>query len=156
MWQTLQRYNALPSGARTLFWRAAFLLPFIRIKLHFDGYKKTLHSLQNRLNRRPDPFSQNQQNGSALEMTCRMVRAAEHYFPGQATCLEQSLLLWYLLQNQGIPATVRIGVRKQSEKFEAHAWVEHNGTALNQLDEQHRHYAAFDSEQLTPPPAERP
>jgi hypothetical protein len=139
-----------------MFWRAAFLLPFIRIKLRLGGYRKTLQYLQNRLNSRSDSSSSDQHNSSALQMTCRMVRAAEHYSPGQSTCLEQALLLWYLLQTQGIPATVKIGVRKQSDKFEAHAWVEQNGLALNQLDEQHHHYAAFDSELPTSSPPEQP
>ena len=139
-----------------MFWRAVVLLSLLRIKLRLGGYKKTLQYLQNRLDGRSDsPFS-DQQNSSILQMTCRMVRAAAHYSPGQATCLEQSLLLWYLLRSEGIPATVKIGVRKQSETFEAHAWVEQDGIALNQLDEQHHHYAAFDSEQLTSPPSEQP
>ena len=137
-----------------MFWRAAVLLALIRIRLRVGGYKKTLQYLQKRLNSRPFSFS-DQQNTAVLEMTCRMLRAAEHYSPGDATCLAQSLLLWYLLEGQGISATLKIGVRKQSDKFEAHAWVEQNGIALNQLDQQHHHYAAFDSEQLTSSPPEQ-
>ena len=152
MWRTLQRYNALPSEARAMFWRAVFLLPFIRIKLRFGSYKGTQQWLQKKLNNRPHPSCSSQQNSSLLEMTCQIVRAARHYSPGQTTCLEESLLLCYLLQDQGLPATLRIGVRKQSEKFEAHAWVEQDGIALNQSDEQHHHYFAFDSERITPPP----
>ncbi len=152
MWETLQRYKALPSEARSLFWRAAYLLPFIRFKLRLSGYKKTQLWLQKKLNDRSELASQAGENAPFLMMTCRMVRAAEHYCFGQASCLEESLLLWYLLQTQSIAAVVRIGVRKQSDKFEAHAWVEQNGIAINQQDEQHHHYAAFDSEQLNPPP----
>jgi hypothetical protein len=155
MWQTLQRYNALPSEARTMFWRAASLLPFIRARLRFGGYKKTQQWLQEKLDARTKLPTEARDNSSALEMTCRMVRAAEHYSPGQATCLEESLLLWFLLQSQNTPAVLRIGVRKHSAKFEAHAWVEQNGIALNQQDERHHHYAAFDSERLNPP-AEQP
>jgi Transglutaminase-like superfamily len=39
---------------------------------------------------------------------------------------------------------VRIGTRKSEEKFEAHAWVERDGVALNEPEEPHQHYAAFD------------
>ncbi len=155
MWETLQRYSALPSEARSLFWRAACLLPFIRVKLRFGGYKKTQRWLQKKLDDRSEFSSQSRENSPFLTMTCRMVRAAEHYSFGQASCLEESLLLWYLLQTQNIPAVVRIGVRKQLDKFEAHAWVEQNGIAINQQDEQHHHYAAFESEQLNPPPEQR-
>ena len=78
-------------------------------------------------------------------MTCRMVKAGAHYGIARPTCLGESLTLWYLLQKQGVPAALRIGVRKVSEKFEAHAWVESAGAALNQQEEPHQHYAAFDS-----------
>jgi hypothetical protein len=41
---------------------------------------------------------------------------------------------------------VRIGTRKREEKFEAHAWVECEGVALNEPEEAHKHYAAFSEE----------
>lgn len=82
-----------------------------------------------------------------------MVGAAQRRLPGKFTCLEESLVLWYLLRGQGIAARLRIGVRKINEKFEAHAWVEYGGEALNQPDQLHRHYAAFERE-ITEPPAE--
>lgn len=75
-----------------------------------------------------------------------MVKAGAYYGPGHPTCLEQSLVLWYLLEKQNIPARFCIGVRKLPEKFEAHAWVEHDGVPLNQCHEVHQHYAAFESE----------
>jgi hypothetical protein len=75
-----------------------------------------------------------------------MVRAAEHYGLTRCTCLEESLALWYLLGRQNISSRIRIGVRRQAGKFEAHAWVEYEGEALNQPEELHRHYAPFESE----------
>jgi hypothetical protein len=39
---------------------------------------------------------------------------------------------------------VRIGTRKNGEKFEAHAWVECDGVPLNEPEGVHEHYAAFD------------
>lgn len=89
------------------------------------------------------------QTGSAPEQvlrTSRMVRAAARWATVGASCLEESLTLWHLLRQQGHAARLRIGVRKTAEKFEAHAWVEHEGVALNQIEELHRHYAAFESE----------
>ncbi|HKE07531.1 MAG TPA: lasso peptide biosynthesis B2 protein, partial [Candidatus Acidoferrum sp.] len=68
-------------------------------------------------------------------------------------CLEESLILWYLLRKQGIASRLRIGVRKVNEKFEAHAWVEQEGVALNQPGQLHRHYVAFEQE-ISEPPAE--
>jgi hypothetical protein len=68
--------------------------------------------------------------------------------------LAKSLTLWWLLVRQGIPSHLRIGIRKEEEKFEAHAWVECDGTALNEPDEHHHHYSAFDGAFSSPPPEE--
>lgn len=75
-----------------------------------------------------------------------MVCSAGHYGIVQTSCLEESLTLWHLLRMQGYEAKLRIGVRKSAGKFEAHAWVEHQGIALDRTEEMHRHYAAFESE----------
>ncbi len=155
MWEPLQRYNALSSEARKKFRRAAILLPLVAASLRLRGYKGTHQWLQNKLNRRPIGHLQTEYLPARLEMICRMVRAAQHYSLLTSSCLEQSLVLWYLLQNEGIATALRIGVRKDDGKFEAHAWVECNGVALNQTESLHRHYAAFDSE-FSKPPAEQP
>jgi len=67
----------------------------------------------------------------------------------------QNLLLsGALLGRQGISSHLRIGIRKENEKFEAHAWVERHGAALNEPDEHHHHYAAFDAAFSALPPEE--
>lgn len=73
------------------------------------------------------------------------VRAAARYGLVRATCLEQALAQRWLLRKGGVSAELRIGVRKAGEKFEAHAWVECDGQALDAGDS-HEHYAAFDAE----------
>ena len=75
-----------------------------------------------------------------------MVRAAAHHGLAHPNCLEESLVLWYLLQRTGIDAALRIGVRRHQGNFEAHAWVEYEGTPLNQTNWTHPHYAAFETE----------
>ncbi len=123
--------------------------------LRLRGYKKTQGWLQEKLKRQKQTLPPVVIKTEDVEMTCRMVRAAERYSPGRATCLEESLLLWYLLQSQDISATLRIGVRKDGAQFEAHAWVEREGIALNQQEEQHRHYAPFADELIKPPGEQR-
>jgi len=68
--------------------------------------------------------------------------AARHLFL-RTNCLEQSLALCWLLRRRGIAAALRIGARKESGRFEAHAWVELEGAVLNEAQEQHRHFAPF-------------
>jgi len=74
-----------------------------------------------------------------------MVNTAVRHVWRASTCLEKSLALWWLLGRQGIACEVRIGARKQGGKFEAHAWLERDGVAINEPQQEHRHYAAFDA-----------
>ncbi|MBS1842021.1 MAG: lasso peptide biosynthesis B2 protein, partial [Acidobacteria bacterium] len=76
-----------------------------------------------------------------VALTARMVRAAARHGLGNPSCLEESLVLAYLLRRQGIEAQLRIGVKKNIPKFEAHAWVECDGVALNETEALHDHYA---------------
>lgn len=147
MWERFRRFSVLDREARKLFFRAAALLPFVGLSLRIRGYKKTQSWLQKRLeSRNVSTLAAAAAPGELVDKTCRMVRAAEHHGLTRATCLEESLALWYLLGRQNISSRIRIGVRRQAGKFEAHAWVEYEGAALNQSEELHRHYAPFASE----------
>lgn len=58
------------------------------------------------------------------------VRTSSRLVPS-ATCLTQSLALQCLLTAAGRRCSVEIGVAKNARgEFQAHAWVEHDGTAL--------------------------
>jgi hypothetical protein len=138
-----------------MFRRAAMLLPLVRWSLRLRGYGATFASLQKRIPSQAASVESSLDTRDKVQATCRMVRAAMRYSLAEFTCLEESLTLWYLLRKQGITVCLRIGVRKENEKFEAHAWVEDAGEALNQPDEMHRHYAAFEQD-LPEPPAEQP
>jgi hypothetical protein len=146
MWEPLRRFKDLEPRARGLFLRAAVLLAFISLSLRFRGFRATQSSLQKRLPRTlgtiSDRSSREQAESTAL--TARMVRSAARRTLGNPACLEQSLALWWLLGRQGIVSSVRIGTRKTDQQFEAHAWVECDGMALNEAEEPHQHYAAFD------------
>ncbi len=61
----------------------------------------------------------------------------------RATCLRSSLLLWWLLREQGMETQVCFGVRMNGSKLEAHAWVEYSGTVLNDFGDTRRHYQAL-------------
>jgi Transglutaminase-like superfamily len=144
MWKPFQRYRVLDPETRELFHRALALLPMIAFSLRLRGFKKTREALQ----RKPSPDSPQktakEKAAEKVQKTCRMVKAAAHYGIVRPSCLVESLALWHLLQRQNIPARLRIGVHKLPNKFEAHAWVEYESSALNQAEGEHQHYAAFD------------
>jgi Transglutaminase-like superfamily len=146
MWERLRRFSALERPARGLFLRAALLLPLISLSLRLRGFRKTQAFLKRLLPSPKATLDGTANSAPALtELIVRMVRAAVRQGVGQPTCLEESLALWWLLRRQGIICDLRIGVRKEAEKFEAHAWVERGGIALNEPEALHEHYAAFDA-----------
>src|SRR5271156_6987089 len=84
----------------------------------------------------------------SLEETARQIArmeeaAARNLFFG-TNCLEQSLVLWWLLRMRGIAAELRVGARKDSGRFEAHSWVEFDGKVLNDAGEEHLHFVPFE------------
>jgi hypothetical protein len=95
---------------------------------------------------------QTRDHAARVAQTVRMVRAAAHYGFGRRTCLQKSLTLWWLLRRQGISSNLRLGARKTGDKFEAHAWIEYNGTALDDGDEPAKQYAVFDGAFSPHPP----
>lgn len=68
--------------------------------------------------------------------------ATHNLFP--ITCLQRSMVLWWLLRRRGIASELRIGVRKEQGQFAAHAWVEHQNLALNDRADIGREFAPFD------------
>jgi hypothetical protein len=154
MWERLRRFSALERPARNLFLRAIVLLPLVALSLRWRGFRATQAILQRFLsngNHEADAVPVHR----IAAMTARMVNAADRHGLVHNSCLAKSLALWWLLGRQGIFSHLRIGIRKEKEKFEAHAWVERDGIALNEPDEHHLHYAAFDAAFSSLPPEER-
>lgn len=144
MLEKLRRFRALDLPAQKLFLCALAMLPAISLSLRWTGFKATQAMLRELL-----PASPTEQNSDAVDerlaLTSRMINAADRHGPVHPSCLVKSLTLWWLLERQGIQSQLRIGIRKEKDGFEAHAWVERKGVALNEPEERHRHYAAFDA-----------
>ena len=80
----------------------------------------------------------------SAQIIARMEAAAARNLFFSTNCLEQSLVLWWLLRRRGIAAELRIGARKEFERFEAHAWVEVDSAVLNDTSAVHQHFVPFD------------
>jgi hypothetical protein len=129
------------------------LLPLVALSLRWRGFRATQAALERFLPKaNPEPDAALANKDAAV--TAHMVNAADRHGLVHPSCLAKSLTLWWLLARQGIPSRLRIGIRKEKERFEAHAWVERDGTALNEPDEHHHHYAAFDESLSVLPPEE--
>jgi len=148
MWERLRRFSLLSAEERGVFFRALVSLPLISTSLKLRGFRATqeflLRSSPLALEASPGGFTDLPRDTVRTQLTVRMVNAAVRHAWRASTCLEKSLALFWLLRRQGIPSELRIGARKLDGKFEAHAWVEREGVALNEPQQQHRHYATFD------------
>jgi hypothetical protein len=125
--------------------RAVILLPLLTASLRLRGFRSTQHFLQRFLTSAKNA-AENGTTDFRIQLTSRMVLAAARNSLFPSTCLERSLALWWLLAQQGITSQFRIGVRKDAEKFAAHAWVERDGVAIGEPEASHMHYAAFAEE----------
>jgi hypothetical protein len=143
MWERFRRFSALEHSAQSAFLRALVLLPVVSLSLRWRGFRATQSALERFLPTEKFEHDAAAASGHAA-MAAHMVNAADRHGLVHPSCLAKSLTLRWLLRREGIASDLRIGIRKENEKFEAHAWVELEGAALNEPEEHHRHYAAFD------------
>jgi len=144
MWEQLRRFSALERPAQRFFLRAMVALPLVTLSLRWRGFLATRNTLLLVLSdsgQKCDPVLADKE----AALAAHMVNAADRHGFIHPSCLAKSLALWWLLGIRGIESHLRVGIRKQGEKFEAHAWVERDGAAINEPDEHHHHYAAFDT-----------
>jgi Transglutaminase-like superfamily len=141
-WRRFRRLA--PAERNTLLW-ALVMLPVTGAALRTVGFRRWKEILEKNAARaavRPARSAQVSQAEILEESrrTARMVNAAAREGIHHARCLEQSLTLWWLLARRGTASELRIGVRQSATGFEAHAWVEVRGTAVNDNDTVHQEY----------------
>ena len=104
--------------------QATVLLSAVRLALKFVTVNRLQGFAESKL-----PRQRSNEDLSAERMAW-IVRVAAEKGPHVARCLEQSLVLTWLLRRRGVDAHLMFGARKLNEQMEAHAWVEVNGSAL--------------------------
>ena len=62
----------------------------------------------------------------------------------RTSCLEQSLVLCRMLRRRSMNAAIRIGARKEGDRFEAHAWIEMEGNVVDSGGTEHLHFVPFE------------
>ena len=162
--QTLRKLFQLSAGELWVLVQAAVLLPAVRCALRFItitrlqllGVRTLTGSGPGSLARMPSRPPKRETEAEALniglplttgrspETIARMVRIAAEHGLYRAKCLEQSLVLRWLLQRQGIDARIVFGARKEDEQMQAHAWVEVNGLALSEDNGVYQDFSPLD------------
>jgi hypothetical protein len=147
----LQTFRQLSPLEQKLLVQCLVYLPLLTVVLKVLGLRRTQSLLSRwtlQVSERWAVTDQDSQHNycSMLEQalsTSRVVEAAGRYHQRWSKCLSQSLLLWWLLQCQGIPSQLRIGVLKHQRQIQAHAWVECQDQVLNDFEGTQADYVAF-------------
>lgn len=128
----LTRFAALPPNERWLFVRAMWMLALMALAPRFLSWQTVQHWVEQR-NRRLSSKKCGARTGSRT--VTRIVFAATRYGFVRGNCLSRSLALCYLLRQEGHDARLRLGGRREAKSFEAHAWVELDGQAVDNRDD---------------------
>jgi hypothetical protein len=139
-WRTFER---LSWRDRWVLGQALTLLPLTAATLRVLSFARLQSVLSSTLPR-PSRDTSASYPLDRIHATTQLVRLAANRGPVRVTCLPHSVVLWWLLRRQGVDAVLRFGVRKTAGEIEAHAWVEHGGTALNDDGDIRERFAAFD------------
>jgi hypothetical protein len=139
----LEKLLALPPSERWLLVRLMLLLPAIGAAVRLIVFKPTSDLLAHLAGPKAPPLADPAAESEQAQRLARLVSIAANHGPYRATCLRQSLVLWWLLRRRAIPAELHIGVRKARGELEAHAWVEGSSRALNDSQHATASYAAF-------------
>ena len=137
----LQKFWSLSGAEKKIFFKAMCGLPLVHLRLRLLGFKKYLTQLQ----RIPLPAIHPEIDSTYPAHTSYLINAAARLVFRRAACLERSIMLWTLLRKKGIESELKIGVAKANKELQAHAWVEIDGTAINEPHDSHQRFTAFDS-----------
>ncbi len=137
----LRKFLALPPADRRLLIRAGLWVPAIHLMLWLLPFRHITRLLEyygrNHFRVRTD-------DDARRERIIWAVQAAARHVSG-AACLTQALAARALLNREGFPAELRIGVNKNAQgQFQAHAWLEQDGVIVIG-EHQGDNYIPFDS-----------
>ena len=77
----------------------------------------------------------------AIELTRRLLRLNTAIF--RENCLKQSLVLFRLLRQSGIPVVIRFGVAREGEDIAGHSWLEQSGRLIAERGNPYQSYAVI-------------
>jgi len=154
----LRRLGELPAGDRWRLAQAAVGLPLNAAGVRLVGFRKWAAYLAQTVGRQrqwtgrrrsgdagqPASASRPASGLQTAHQTWRLVQWAATYGPYGGNCLSRSLTLWWLLRRQGLESELRIGVSTTGGRFEAHAWIEFQGTVINDQPDVRERFGVFD------------
>lgn len=126
MIRKLQKFVRLNTADKELFFQVWLRLWQVRTMLWTSTYNVTRSRLQKKVSI-GDPVKSDLKY---VKKIARFVSVASGFVP-RASCLVQALAGECLLRESGFDPSLHIGVKREhSETFEAHAWLEFDGTKV--------------------------
>ena len=131
MTRAARKFLALPEGERWQLVQAMMMLPAVTLILRAIGLRRCYLGLERLAPTAGGGLLTGTNACHRAMRTGWLVRIASIHGLVQGNCLAQSLTIWWLLRRQRISADLRIGVRKQQGRLEAHAWMEYQSRSLS-------------------------
>jgi hypothetical protein len=142
----LAKLRALSGAERRLLVVCLVATPFVAAGLALFGFRRMRAVMERPLPPRSKRYPTAQSAEDRARSAARVVAIAAGRGPVRATCLRQSLLLWWLLRRDGIETVLRVGVNRDHGALNAHAWVECLGRPVNDADDIALRFPAFDQD----------
>jgi len=138
--ETRRKFRHLSTFERAIVLEALLGLIVTRVGLRLFGFRRWKNGLSRLARPRPAP----EISFSKAREIARMVTATARHLFIATNCLDQSLVLWWLLRRRGIAAELRFGARKEAGPFDAHSWVELDGRVLSDTGEVDLQFVPFE------------
>ncbi len=131
MWTGSRKFFRLTSDLKWFVLRSVWTLAITYAGLELFGFKRLLdHILRIAPIRRAATVSPD-----AVRTCTLLFSAVARRMPLPVKCLGRSLALCWILRLRGVDATVHIGVRKEHDDLDAHAWVQFGDCVINDTED---------------------
>lgn len=140
MGRRLDRWRELDWRERRRLLGCTLGLPLVHAGLAVFGYGRMRNAVE-RWSRHPAPRPANAEEIADAQAMARIAAIAGRRGMVEATCLRRSLLLYGWLRRRGLRPVLQLGVPETpapGAPFQAHAWVELEGTPLLPTDTAYR------------------
>ena len=139
-----RKLQALSSSEQVDLVKALLVLPVTAVALQLVGLRRW-QLVMAQVTRAKAAKSKTGRSTQIVEAqrVARLVAIASRYGIHRANCLQQSLVLRWLLKQRNIESEIRYGARKEETELSAHAWVEFEGIVLNDTHDVGTRYRPF-------------
>lgn len=127
MWTVLHKFFRLSNDLKWFVLRSVWTLAISYAGLELFGFKRLLRHIE-----RISPTGRGTAvSPDGLRVRVILFSAVARRMPLPLKCLGRSLALCWILRLRGVDATVHIGVRKEHDELDAHAWVQFGDCVIN-------------------------